>query len=58
MNPVLIVPIITAIEQLVGFIVDLKRNGQLSDADIEQATTNANQSTRDMIAKALAEPTV
>jgi hypothetical protein len=53
MTPVLLGYIVGGIEQLVAFLVEAHRNGQISDADLETATNGTNLATRQLIADAL-----
>jgi hypothetical protein len=55
MTPIVIGGIISGIEQLVGVIIEARRNGSLSDADLDAATSKANESTRAMIAAEIAK---
>ena len=51
-----VVPIITAVEQLIAYLLQLKANGTLSDADLDSLVANANADTRAIIAQALGRP--
>ena len=55
MTPVLLGYIVGGIEQLVGFLIEAHKNGQISDADLETATSGLNIATRKLISDALAK---
>lgn len=54
MTPIDIGLIITGIENLVGFLVQLKNNGQLTDAQLDAAVQQSNTATRTLISQFLA----
>jgi hypothetical protein len=54
MNPVDITLIITGVENLVSFLLQLKANGQLTDAQLDAAVAASNNSTRALIAQFIA----
>jgi hypothetical protein len=54
MTPVDISLIITGIENLVGFLLQLKSNGQLTDAQLDSAVASSNTATRTLISQFLA----
>jgi hypothetical protein len=54
MTPVDIGLIITGIENLVSFLLQLKSNGQLTDAQLDTALAQSNNNTRALIAQFLA----
>jgi hypothetical protein len=54
MTPVDISFIITGIENLVSFLLQLKTNGQLTDAQLDAAVASSNTATRTLIAQFLA----
>lgn len=51
-----VVPIITAVEQLIQYLLQLRANGQLADADLDALVANTNTETRTLIAQALGRP--
>ena len=55
MPPVDIGLIIVGIENLISFLLQLRANGQLTDAQLSAAISTSNTATRTMIAKFIAE---
>lgn len=55
MNPAFLLAVVSGIEQLVGFLIEARKNGSISDAELEAATAGANIATRKLIADALAK---
>lgn len=55
MTPVLLGYIVGGIEQLVGFLLEARRNGQITDAQLDEATLGTNAATRKLIADAIAK---
>lgn len=55
MTPVDITLIITGIENLVAYLLQLKKNGQLTDAQLDTAVATSNTATRALIAQFLAD---
>lgn len=55
MTPELIAAAVAAAVQLIGFLTELKRNGQLTDEQLDAIIGSENADTREMIRKALAE---
>jgi hypothetical protein len=49
-------PVITAVEQLIQYLLALKAAGQLADADLDTLVANTNVETRALIAQALGRP--
>ena len=54
MTPVDATLIITGIENLIAFLLSLKANGQLTDAQLDAAVAGSNTSTRALITQFLA----
>lgn len=54
MNPKLIEAAVTAAIQLIAFLMEAKRNGQLTNEQLDVFTAGTNQETRDLIKQALA----
>lgn len=55
MTPELLLAVVSGIEQLVGFLMEARKNGSITDAQLEAATSGANIATRKLIADALAK---
>lgn len=54
MNPANIELIIVGIENLVAYLLQLRANGQLTDAQLDAAVASSNTATRAMIAQFIA----
>lgn len=54
MNPADIELIIVGIENLVAYLLQLRANGQLTDAQLDAAVASSNSATRAMIAQFIA----